>query len=61
MRDCAVVCIMPAAIGSDQGDSPGPGACLREWASSLALREVTKKSCVFFHMVKNIHGFGLLK
>lgn len=61
---CAVVCIMPAAIGSDKGDSLGPGAglaCQREWASSLALREVTKKSCVFFHKAKSIHEFGFLK
>lgn len=55
---------MPAAIGSDEGDSPGPGtglACQRERASSLALRDVTKKSCVFFHKAESIHEFGFLK
>lgn len=55
---------MPAAIGSDEGESPEPEAglaCRREWASSLALREVTKKSCVFFHKAKSIHEFGFLK
>lgn len=48
---CAVVCTMPAAVGSDEGGSPGPGAgltCWREWASSLALREVTKELWFFF-------------
>lgn len=62
--DCAIGCIMPAAVGSDEGDSPGPGAGLasqREWASSLGLREVTKKSCVFFHKAKSIREFGFLK